>query len=106
MDDNQYSTLSIATEDLKKRGFTEEFNIESNDCICTPDGLKCSPEEVEIVEFHRFEGVSNPADTSIIYALKANPEGLEEKKGILIDAYGADSSQKTAAFMRKLEEYH
>ena len=68
--------------------------------ISTNVGAKeFSPEEVKINEFHRFEGESNPADTSIVYAIEAK----DGTKGLLIDSYGADSSIAIDQFIKKVE---
>lgn len=50
-------------------------------------------DDLTIVEHHRFEGMSDPDDSSVVYALEAS-NGL---KGVLVDAYGAYANWKTGA---------
>jgi hypothetical protein len=48
-----------------------------------------------ITEYYRFEGMSDPEDSSVIYAL----ESKDGHKGIIIDAYGAYSDEHISAFL-------
>ncbi len=81
---HDYTTLMDATEDMKKRGYTHDFNIHEHHIECKELGENYKPEQFVIKEFHRFEGMSNPDDSSIIYAV----ETTSGTKGTLIDAYG------------------
>ncbi len=53
---------------------------------------------MEVVEFYRFEGASNPDDNSILYAIETS-DGL---KGLLVDAYGAYSGNIPRDIVNKL----
>ena len=53
-------------------------------------GKLYQPEELKIIKTFRFEGESNPDDSSIIYIIEAN-DGLI---GYTIDAYGMYSSHE------------
>lgn len=84
--DNQYSTLSGAVEALKRRGYTDELTL-------TEDGLynnalPLDPSRFTIDSFHRFEGPSDPADMSIVYAVSSEDLGL---KGLLVGDYGPNA---------------
>jgi hypothetical protein len=70
--------------DLEKRGFTHDFGLKEE---CRETDVALPPEEFEIVEFYRFEGMSNPDDSSVVYAIQSQT-GL---KGVLVDAYGVYS---------------
>lgn len=88
-----------AVTDLKKRGFNIDFELDKDGRLSNiRDHLSLQPEDCKIVEYHRFEGQSNPDDSSIIYAIKSN-SGL---KGTIVDAYGADSSVKLGNFLNKI----
>ena len=92
-----YDTLSVAYNKLRERGFTTNFEAIPNKLLIAENGDESyTPDQIKAVEFHRFEGSINPADASIIYALEAN--GTD--RGILLDAYGADSSSEVAEFMK------
>lgn len=97
--DNQYETLSLAVEALNKKGYTLDFNLRS-DCIENKEeGLDYRPEEFHIDEFHRFEGMTNPDDMSILYAITTD----DGKKGTLVDAYGTYSETLTTEMVRKMK---
>ncbi len=97
-----YETLTEALNDLRKRGYTQDFNLRS-DCIeCAPANLRLNPEEFTIDEYYRFEGMSNPDDNSVVYAISADKGG----KGVLVDAYGVYAENITEAMAQKLRVAH
>src|SRR5687767_9831925 len=100
MEPNNYNNLVEAEQGLRKRGFDHDFEVKDDILHCITTGEDFTPEQVTIVEHHRFEGDSNPSDTSVIYALDI---GDGKHKGILIDAYGAYSSPTLSEFIRKVE---
>ena len=59
------------------------------------------PNELKIIRTYRFEGNSDPSDSSILYLLEAN----DGKVGYSIDAYGVYSNHDDALyddFIRKI----
>jgi hypothetical protein len=97
-----YDTLSEAVNGLKERGFTIDFNIESDVLICKQTPLSLSPNEFEITEVYRFEGNTDPADEAVVYAI----ESRHGQKGVLVNAYGPDSDPAGDALVKKLKERH
>lgn len=94
-----YSTLSEAVNDLQKRGYTDDLLL-GNECVkCPGKGLSLDPAEFQIDEFHRFEGMSDPQDQSIVYAISAKDHHI---RGTLVSAYGMDASSLTQEMVRKL----
>jgi hypothetical protein len=59
-------------------------------------------DDLTIVEHYRFEGISDPDDSSVVYALEA-PTGL---KGVLVDAYGPYANWKTGALLTHSKDSH
>ncbi len=94
-----YDTLSQAVEGLKQRGYTDDLAQGGHCLVHHGRKLSLDPADFEIDEFHRFEGASDPADTSIIYAISSKRYGI---KGMLISAYGAEASTLTQAMVAKL----
>jgi hypothetical protein len=94
-----YTTLSDATNDLRQRGFTVDFELNSDHLAAKTPSLKLHPEDFEIKEVYRFEGVSNPSDMSVVYAVEAN----DGTKGQLVDAYGTYAHNVTPEMAAKLE---
>lgn len=86
MQNNQYETLSEAVNALTQAGFTAQFSLDGHK-VYTPDHKNhYAAKEMKLHCFHRFEGQTNPADMSIVYALEA-PDG---SKGTLVGAFGVD----------------
>lgn len=93
----QYSSPSLAIDDLRKRGYTEDFNLEENCLVCNSG--RYNPDEFEIHEVYRFEGPSDPADESVVYGIESN----NGRKGVLVDGYGYSSTARSEAIVRKLK---
>src|ERR1041384_2715131 len=68
----EMSTLTSCTNHLLKEGFTEKFKPKHEGIEAPSTGKVYIPAEVKIVSFYRFEGESDPADNSILYAVEAN----------------------------------
>lgn len=93
-----YRTLSEATNDLRRRGYTEDLNLKPTCVECPSYNLQLHPEDFTIDEFYRFEGMTNPSDSSIVYAISSNA-GL---KGVLVDGYGIYSENLNDSMIQKL----
>ncbi len=83
---HEMTTVSTVLEKLRVKKSDKEFRM-------TPDGFTpgnnkyYNPEDLKIIRTYRFEGASDPSDSSIIYLLEAN-DGLI---GYSLDAYGVYS---------------
>ena len=84
---------------LEKHGYTEQFRVNKDklESLTTGKSYKC--EDVKAVNFYRFEGISDPDDMSILYAI----ETCDGAMGTLSDAYGSYSDEATGEFMKKVE---
>jgi hypothetical protein len=60
---------------------------------------KFNSNELKVVQIHRFEGISNPDDSSILYAI----ESQDGVKGLLVDAYGVYADADKTEFMKNVE---
>lgn len=95
---NYYDTLSEAIEGLKERGFTEDFQLSEKHLKCEERDEQYAPQQFEVVEVYRFEGMSNPDDNSVIYAIKTD----NGRKGMLVDAYGAYAESLSLEMAQRL----
>lgn len=84
MPSKPYATLAEAIEDLERRGFDATFEVVDGRLRSSRNGRMLPPEDINIVEHHRFEGPSNPDDMSVVYAL----ESTAGDRGLIVDAYG------------------
>ncbi len=97
------NTLSQVMNDLRIKGFTDDFEMTDEGLCCKVSGAKYSPDELSIVEVFRFEGSSNPDDMSVLYAILADSDGT---KGLFVDAYGTYSSydpQKAVKYLKEIK---
>jgi hypothetical protein len=92
-------TLATCVNKLVLDGYTEDFKASENGLLSLKNEKIYSPEEVRIVNFFRFEGASDPADNSILYAIETN-DGV---KGTLVDAYGPYADTKVNKFIEQVE---
>ena len=94
------TTVSTVLEKLRVKKHDNEFRM-------TPEGFTpgnnkyYKPEDLKIIRTYRFEGDSDPSDSSIIYLIEAN-DGLI---GYSMDAYGVYSDHADDGyddFIRKI----
>jgi hypothetical protein len=57
------------------------------------------PEEIQVVNFYRFEGESDPDDNAILYII----ETVDGTKGTLVDSYGTYNDSRISNFMKNVE---
>jgi hypothetical protein len=97
-----YKTMAEAVDGLRQRGFTVDFAVNKESGDVTAGDRTFPGDELTIVEHHRFEGMSDPDDSSVVYALEA-PNGV---RGVLVDAYGAYANSKTGALLKHTKDRH
>lgn len=99
-----YNTLSEAVNDLIKRGYTADFLIqEEKDClICNNNSLELSQDDFIIDEVYRFDGMTDPADESIVFAISSDKHNL---KGLVINSYGADFGYRSSKLVEHLQKH-
>ncbi len=93
-----YETLSQALADLQKRGYTQDFNLLEHCVECKSNNALFGPERFDVVEVYRFEGMTNPDDNAVLYAIETE-DGL---RGTLVDAYGAYADSLSPEMIAKL----
>lgn len=91
-------TLSEALESLVRRGFTEHFGVRGDHLRGFESGKTFSSNDITIREYDRFEGVSDPDDMAILYALESSSGIL----GTLVDAFGVYSNPAISAFLGRV----
>ena len=91
-----YDTVSKAIEELRKQGYTTDFNIDENSISCSDGNF--SADNFEVVDVYRYEGDSDPGDEAAVYAIRSST-GL---KGILVTGYGASADTASDDLLEKL----
>ena len=95
-----YDTVSEAVNDMVKRGYTENFVVKNKTLYCHEKNVSLNPDEFNIDELFRFEGNTDPADETVVYAIAALHHSI---KGILVSAYGAQSAPKDDEMIKQLK---
>jgi hypothetical protein len=96
----QMTDMEICMDRLAQKGFTEQFRVEKGRLVSLNESKKkYKAKDVLAVNFFRFEGISNPDDMSVLYAI----ETTDGVKGTLVDAYGLYADEETGEFMKEVE---
>jgi hypothetical protein len=96
-------TLSGALDDLHARGFAEHFRVlDAGHVRAIGAGSTFAPSQVSITEWHRFEGVSDPDDMAILYAIETRT-GV---RGTIADAFGVYADPAVGGFMQAVARFH
>lgn len=93
-----FDTLAEAIADLTLRGYKNDFNLHPDWIECAPLNLKLGPAEFHVDEVHRFEGMTDPDDSAVLFAI-SSPAGV---KGLLVDAYGAYAESVSPEMIKRL----
>ena len=83
-----YESLAEALDDLRERGYEADFEPQLNSLYCSEMDLRLEEEEFHIDEVYCFDGNSNPAENSVVYAF-TSPTGI---KGTIVDRLGASAN--------------
>ena len=84
---------------LKSKGYDQDFNLHHEWIDCPKLDLRLKPEEFHMDEVHRFEGMNDPDDSEVLFAISST-RGI---KGLLLDAYGAYAESLSTEMIRKLK---
>jgi len=91
----EMNTLSQIMEKLRLKGKDNEIKLSDHGKMQAASLHKIyNPEDLTIVKSYRFEGMSDPADSSALYLVMDNDGDL----GYILDAYGTYSDHDGPAF--------
>ena len=91
-------TEAIAIDQLARRGFADAFRIVDGGLQVLTSGKLLRPADFVIREVYRFEGVSDPDDMAVVYAI----ESTTGVRGALIDAFGVYADPLKAAVLAEI----
>jgi len=91
-----FNTLCEATNALAKEGYSADFIAGDTHIVDSKTKVEYTPKDLEIVGHHRFEGMSNPQDDTVIFALQAS----DGNRGTLIMSHSAEHSQNVDLIKR------
>lgn len=92
-------SLSNCLNRMITEGYTEDFTITEQGLESLQKHSNYSPNEIQVVNFYRFEGESDPSDNAILYIIETS----DGTKGTLVDAYGTYNDARVTRFMQDVE---
>ena len=87
--------LSEVVEELQKRGYKQNFIFVDGILRTEDEDISYQPSEVTIDKEYRFEGMSDPEDSSILYAVTTR----DNKQGLIVNSYGPDANLELNDFI-------
>lgn len=91
----EMNTLSQILEKLRRKGKDNEIKMSDHGKMQSANLNKIyKPEDLTIVKSYRFEGMSDPGDSSVLYVLIDDDGDM----GYILDAYGTYSDHDGPAF--------
>ena len=94
--EDRMQTVAGALEQFRERGYRQEMSITAGRLQVGGTERTYRPHEVAVRDYWRFEGVSDPGDESVVYAI----ETTDGVKGTLVDAYNAYADPSVGEFLR------
>jgi len=92
-------SLSTCLNKMISDGYDEDYKVTERGLESLHKGKVYKPEQVQIVNFFRFEGMSDPDDNAILYVIETEDGG----KGTIIVGYGIYMEPKISGFMKEVE---
>jgi len=92
-------SLSLLSNKMVLEGYVDDFKITDGGLKSIKTGKIYEPHQINVINFFRFEGQSDPNDNSILYQI----ETFDGLKGTVVDAYGAYADRKLSEFMNNVE---
>ena len=96
----EMKTLAECLNKMVLKGYTEDFKAGERGLLSLHNERLYEVGDVNVVNFYRFEGPSDPADNSILYIIETN----DGTKGTLVDGYGPYSDPLVDNFIKRVEE--
>ena len=90
-----YATLASAIDGLARSGFREHFKMTAGKLLALDSRASFNAAELVVRAYHRFEGVSDPDDMAIVYAIESH-NGV---RGTLVDAFGVYADPAVGKFL-------
>jgi hypothetical protein len=91
----EMNTLSQILEKLRTKGMDNELRMTDHGKMQSTSLNKIyTPADLNIVKTYRFEGMSDPADNTVLYLVQDSDDNF----GYILDSYGAYSDNAGTAF--------
>lgn len=94
--EERMQTVAGALRLFNARGFDREMSVTRGRLHASGIDRSYGPREVRVLDHRRFEGVSDPGDTSVVYAL----ETVDGARGTLVDGYNVYADPAIGDFLK------
>ncbi|WP_051209754.1 hypothetical protein [Gelidibacter mesophilus] len=81
-------------------GFTDQYRVVDDQLENLKSKQRYQPQDVFILKEHRYEGMSNPSDMSLLYILETS----DGSRGTILANYGANADNAIHSFMNLIPE--
>lgn len=78
-------------------GYNSNFYIKNGTLHNSDSDASIEPKNINVVAEHRFEGMSNPSDLSILYVIQT-----KDSKGTILVPYGPNADSDTVKFINSI----
>ena len=94
--EERMQTVAGALRLFGTRGFDREMSVARGRLRASGTDRDYGPQEVRVRDHRRFEGVSDPGDTSVVYAI----ETVDGVRGTLVDGYNVYADPGLGDFLK------
>ncbi|MGJ8550159.1 hypothetical protein [Winogradskyella wichelsiae] len=84
----------------EEKGYTSGFHFKDGTLLGNDSSHIYKPEDLNIVAEHRYEGMSDPSDMSILYVIETN----KGEKGTMLLGFGPNSDLELSEFFNSIPE--
>jgi|SRR5215204_4597045 len=95
----ELTDMERCIQKLEQKGYADQYRVEKGKLVAMGSKKKYKAKDVKAANFFRFEGITDPDDMSILYAIETS----DGNKGTLIDAYGLYADDDTGEFMKEVQ---
>jgi hypothetical protein len=95
-------TMAGKLDELARRGFAEHLIVVDGRLRVAGGDEQFAAGQVKVAAYYRFEGVSDPDDMAILYAVETST-GV---RGTIADAFGVYADPSVGEFMQTVERCH
>lgn len=99
MTKHKVSTVATLNQ-LEELGFINTFKVWEEGIYCIESEKAYAKGEVKLCGTFRWEGMSDPDDSRVIYALETN----DGTKGTIVDAFGTYATPEIGVFMDNVHD--
>jgi pantothenate synthetase len=99
MNNSKYRTLLDAVAQLRAKGYKYGFKLKDKVLECLESGQLYRPDELRIVEYHRFKDKQDPHEAKVVFAIRTEYGEM----GTIVSNYGLKTNWALLSFLDKVK---